>query len=145
MKYLCILILLLCTSIVGCAYHGPLQKLPYVSTADAAELVIIADNSGLVAGQAIIPVIDGREAYSLARNQYVVFNVAPGEHTVLGKMSHAHHQITDRSVLEISAKPKERVYLHFLVNMGIRPDITVSRISEWEAKELMEKAERVGS
>ena len=146
-KIILMTLLLALTAGCGKQYHGPLS-LPTVSPETAANLVIIVERAFFADGASFIPAIDGVEAYSLNQNQYVTILVPPGEHTVTSKFGHVHSHITNKSVIKISPKNGETIYLHFIAHQNIFTDpgpyVSVTRIPEEQALQLMKEATRVG-
>jgi hypothetical protein len=141
-----ILVIFISLFMVGCAYHGPLQSLPAVSSDDAATLVVITEDSFWTKGYGLIPTIDGIQTYAMDANQYIVLRVAPGNHTVIGNSSHYGAHITDESIVTVSPQAGETIYLYFVLlqNFPAGQRTVLKQITEEEALKLMEKATRVG-
>ena len=129
--------------LAGCSvYQGSLKTLPALPPNTSATLVVIAEKSIFSHSMAFVTAIDGVDVYSIARNQYAILPIAPGEHVITGKSQNV--RVTDESVVKINPKAGETVYLYFVFHK-LESYISLTRVTEWEAKELMEKAERVGS
>jgi len=136
--------LLMVILIVGCTpYYGPLQKLPDVSADNASELVIISDGGVSALGSTMTVGLNGREIFALAGNQYATFHIAAGTHSIIGK-SGSGAPLTDKGIIELSSKPGERIYLHFLHHKFPLIYVEIVQLTEEQARPLMEKATRVG-
>ena len=144
LKHILVLVGLLILFASGCTYKGPLQSLPPVATEEAATIVVIVEKI-FPPMRPVVAVIDGKEVYAIGNNQYVIFHVTPGSHTVIGKRNDD-RAITNKSIAEFSLKTGETVYLYFerKVFSTLDPHTIVSQIPEAQAKELMKNATRVG-
>jgi len=139
-----------CLLVFGCAtpYYGPLQNIPQVPEEKAATLVVIVEKRVQSSSVSLVPSIDGIEAYALNNNQYIVFHIAPGEHTVIAKFGqHVNGaQIQDKSIARFHQKLGETMYLYLIYHTFpvMFPYVEIVQLTEEQARPLMEKATRVG-
>jgi len=131
----------------GCLSIGSVRNSSEISPDEAGRLILIAEKSFFAAGIGLIPIIDGKEAYVLDQNQYVILYIPQGEHTIAGKLATRNQQATNESVMTISSKIGETVCLRFVLHQPSRDVIyaTVTQISEEQALQSMQDATRIGA
>jgi hypothetical protein len=116
-----------------------------VPAQEGAKLVVITEKSFWSQGMGFILTIDAIETHVLDQNQYVALYMAPGEHTITGKLAGG-TQTTEESVIQISLVIDETVCLYFNFHQPSLEVayVTVTPIAEEQARELMQDAMLVG-
>ncbi|SBV98130.1 exported hypothetical protein [uncultured delta proteobacterium] len=142
-RALLVLATMACLGLTGCGYHGPLMSLPSVNDFEAAEIIVIRENSFYGSGGASVVSIDKQEVFALENGAYISFRVKAGDCLVSGafETGGAFGQRKD-SFVQLTLKPGEKRYLYLTFNSDF-PRVAWIRLVEipaQDAEELLKKS-----